>query len=760
MRRTVAALVLVMLASLGALVPSVSAAVGDPKVVIIVGATHGATAGYRADGDVAYAEARKYTSNVVKVYSPNATWSAVKAAVVGASIVIYMGHGNGWPSPYTYDPLFTTKDGFGLNATAGAGDYNNKYYGEPYVASLDLAPGAIVLLHHLCYAAGNSEPGNPEPSVSVARQRADNYAAGFLKAGASAVIADGHAGAESYIRALFTTHQSIESMWRSMPNRNNHFVSFASSRTTGATVYQDPMTTTSGFYRSLAVGTFGVTTDEVVSAGYGDTSLNPTSLLIPGNASVTTDGANLYGSPDNTTGGTPLPSGTRLHVVDQMNQTTAVGTALVEVQGIDDPSISGFMVASDLGPRDSTAPIVRALDPGTPFSPNGDGQVDQATIRGRFTEIVAWRLQVKSGASVLFEKTGSGATFEVAWDGMINGSPAPDGTYDVTVTGVDAWNNAPAQAARTLKVDTQAPTLAGLTPGAETAQWFAPNGDGFRDTVTVSATNPEPGAVLARVLDAGGNLVKKWSVANGSAAVPVTWDGRTTAGAFAPDGTYTIRVAPQDLAGNIGVGVDRTVSLIGALRSVASSRSLFFPQDLDALATSTTLSFALARPMTVTWTVRNAAGATVATQLAGVAVPAGTQTWKFSGRRSSDGGMLPRGHYAAYVTATDGTLTATQTVAFDLDAFRIKLSDSTPKRGQSITVTVTSAETLGSRPSLSITQPGVARWSVRMTKVSTYTYRITVRMKSSGRAGPVSFKVRGTDTKGGTNSTTTVFTIH
>ena len=152
--------------------------------MIIVGATQGATAGYRADADVAYAEAKKYTPNVVKVYSPNATWAKVKAAVVGASVVIYLGHGNGWPSPYTYDAKYTTKDGFGLNATAGAGDSNNKYYGEPSIATLDLAPGALVILNHLCYASGNSEPGNPEPSVTVARQRADNYAAAFLKAGA------------------------------------------------------------------------------------------------------------------------------------------------------------------------------------------------------------------------------------------------------------------------------------------------------------------------------------------------------------------------------------------------------------------------------------------------------------------------------------------------------------------------------------------------------------------------------------------------
>ena len=412
MRRSAAALVFVLIATFGVIVPSAAAATGDPKVVIIVGATHGATAGYRADADRAYAEAIKYTPNVVKVYSPNATWAKVKAAVVGASIVIYLGHGNGWPSPYTYDAKYTTKDGFGLNATAGAGDYNNKYYGEPYVSTLDLAPNAVVILNHLCYASGNSEPGNPEPTVTVARQRADNYAAGFLKAGASAVIADGHAGSEVYIRGLFTTHQSVEDMWRTAPGRNGHVVSFPSARTPGTTVYQDPITPTSGFYRSLAVQTLGVTTDEVVSGGYGDTSVNPTSLVVPGNAAVTTDGAGVYGDLDST--GVPtttLPAGTRLHVVEQPTQPSDAGGTLVEVAGIDDPSIAGYMLASDLAARDSTAPVVRVLDPGAAFSPNGDGQRDAASLRGRFTESVAWTLKIRDGADhELFSTTGTGST--------------------------------------------------------------------------------------------------------------------------------------------------------------------------------------------------------------------------------------------------------------------------------------------------------------------------------------------------------------
>ena len=276
MRRNVACLALSCVASLGLAVPSAAAATApaDPKVVIIVGATQGTTTEYRTSADVAYAEALRHTSNVVRIYSPNATWTRVKAAVAGASIVVYLGHGNGWPSPYAYDPLFTTKDGFGLNATAGAGDSNTKYYGEPAIATLGLAPGAVVILNRLCYASGNSEPGRTEPTVTIARQRADNYAAGFLKAGAAAVIADGHGSADTYIRSLFTTHQSVLSLWRTQRNAIGNFVSFPSVRTPGAT-----STRTRSRRRtasaSVAIGEFGVTTDDVISGGLKATDTDP-----------------------------------------------------------------------------------------------------------------------------------------------------------------------------------------------------------------------------------------------------------------------------------------------------------------------------------------------------------------------------------------------------------------------------------------------------------------------------------------------------
>jgi hypothetical protein len=266
LRSSLVALLLVLTAAVGTFAtatPVRAAQTSDAKVVIIVGATHSATTKYRGYADQAYTEAIKYTPNVVKVYSPNATWSKVKSATVGASVVIYFGHGNGWPSPYTYDPNYTTKDGFGLNATAGNGDNNNKYYGEPYVSTLDLAPNAVVLLHHLCYAAGNSEPGHAAPTKTVAKQRVDNYGAGFLKAGVSAVIADGHRGPVDYLRALFTTDQTLSDLWRTQPNYEGNEFSFASVRTPGKTALMDPETPTSGFYRSF-VGNPNVTTGQVL----------------------------------------------------------------------------------------------------------------------------------------------------------------------------------------------------------------------------------------------------------------------------------------------------------------------------------------------------------------------------------------------------------------------------------------------------------------------------------------------------------------
>jgi flagellar hook assembly protein FlgD len=768
LRLSLAALSLALTVVLGSFAapfaaPALGAAAKTPaKVVIVVGATHGTTTKYRAYADEAYAEAIKYTPNVIKVYSPNATWSKVKAAAVGASVLIYFGHGNGWPSPYTYDPTYTTKDGFGLNATAGNGDYNNKYYGEPYVASLDLAPNAIVLLHHLCYASGNSEPGGTAPTLSVARQRISNYAAGFLKSNAQAVIADGHRGPADYLRALFTTDQTIESLWRNLPSNNGHVSSFTSTRTSGVKALMDPEGTTSGYYRSLV--TDPTLTTSMVT-GVVDTGADPSTFVVPGRAEVITPDAPLY---DDATaaavasleGGARLPAGTRLTVVGRSTQIGADGSALLEVQGLDDPSLDGLMRVADLAPRDSLPPRVLAVDRGAGVvSPNGDGRADDITLRASLSESAAWRIRIRDGAgTTLHVATGSSASPATAWDGLVAGAPVADGTYGYLIDATDAWTNQATPATGTIRVDTTAPSLSNVTPAADAVTAFSPNGDGVRDKVGLGGTTSEAGSIVVRVRDAADTTIRSFTISAAAGNVAVTWDGKNGTGAVVPDGTYDIRLTPRDAAGNTGAGVIRTVGVNNLLGWVTTTRKLFFPQDLDSVSRATRLSFTLVRPATVTWTIRNAAGTVVTTLVDNRAFAAGVSTRSFYGRRS-DGTMLPTGKYTAHVAATDGTVGSSQAVAFEMNAFKLTPSTITPTRGRSISITATSAEGLSTTPRLYITQPGKATWSVAMRKIATLTYKATVTLKTGGSAGKVTFKVVARDVAGHSQRTSLSLTL-
>ena len=219
-RLTVLAVALALVA-LGGLAtnpsPAAAAASHGMKVVVVVGPAGSSTSKYIANARRYAAQARSYGARVVELYSPNATWTRVDAAAKGANVLIYLGHGNGSPSPY--GPFSAmTKDGLGLNASAGHGNSNVKYWGEYYVRTgIRLAPNAVVILNRLCYASGNSEWGAANPTRAVAMKRVDNYGAGFLRANARAVFADG-TGSISYVLAgLFRSDQSIGQIFMSAP---------------------------------------------------------------------------------------------------------------------------------------------------------------------------------------------------------------------------------------------------------------------------------------------------------------------------------------------------------------------------------------------------------------------------------------------------------------------------------------------------------------------------------------------------------------
>jgi hypothetical protein len=228
-----------------------------PKVVVVVGPVGSQTAEYIRDAKRLAAKARAYGATVTELYSPYATWSRVRTATAGANVLIYLGHGNGSPSPYAGGQ--DSHNGLGLNASASGSNSNVRYFGETYVSKyIRLAPNAVVILNHLCYASGNNEWGRGNPTRSVAIQRVDNYGEGFLKAGAAAVFAEGITDPGYILANLFRTSRSMADIfWASPTATHSYAITFSSRQVAGARAIMDPYAA-SRYYRSV-VGRLSVT---------------------------------------------------------------------------------------------------------------------------------------------------------------------------------------------------------------------------------------------------------------------------------------------------------------------------------------------------------------------------------------------------------------------------------------------------------------------------------------------------------------------
>jgi hypothetical protein len=219
---------LTVISSLMAAAPT--GAVATPqKVVIIVGPTGTQTDNYRSKGDAIYAAALSAGATAVKVYSPNATWANVKTAVNGANIVVYLGHGNGFPNPYGTTELTDRHNGWGLNRTTTKGDEDNwsttmVYCGEKVLRGLltssddsarltycggtandgiTPAPNWVMIYSNACYAPGASEGWDAPATESKALQRVRNYSFPSLSVAGGAYFAtDMHDGAQQLVDTI------------------------------------------------------------------------------------------------------------------------------------------------------------------------------------------------------------------------------------------------------------------------------------------------------------------------------------------------------------------------------------------------------------------------------------------------------------------------------------------------------------------------------------------------------------------------------
>jgi hypothetical protein len=187
------------------------------KVVVIVGPTGQQTDSYRSTANQIAQTATAAGATVVKVYSPKATWGRVRNAVDGANVIVYLGHGNGYPNPYSSGTEWTDRvNGWGLNRTTSGGDSDdwstkmvycgekallgtltaadgpaqwNRCGGKTNTDGIHPAANFVMIYNKACYTPGASEGWDTKATETKALQHVRNYSYPVLKLGAGAYFA-------------------------------------------------------------------------------------------------------------------------------------------------------------------------------------------------------------------------------------------------------------------------------------------------------------------------------------------------------------------------------------------------------------------------------------------------------------------------------------------------------------------------------------------------------------------------------------------
>ncbi len=185
------------------------------------------------------------------------------------------------------------------------------------------------------------------------------------------------------------------------------------------------------------------------------------------------------------------------------------------------------------------------------FSPDGDGRLDSVVLTpraGSTVGITRYALAVTDAADdIVFERSGTRLPDAFDWNGRTGtgtGGTLPDGTYTASLSLTYRHGNAPVARSIPILLDTAAPDVSVRADAAI----FSPNGDGQRDTVTISQTSENADGWRATIVNDDGDVVRRFGWPDRVATV--VWDGTDEAGNRVPDRTYTYEVAGEDVAGN------------------------------------------------------------------------------------------------------------------------------------------------------------------------------------------------------------------
>jgi hypothetical protein len=183
------------------------------------------------------------------------------------------------------------------------------------------------------------------------------------------------------------------------------------------------------------------------------------------------------------------------------------------------------------------------------------------------------------------------------------------------------------------------------------------------------------------------------------------------------------------------------------------TRTSWYPQDGDALAASSTLSFRLTRAAYTSLRIYDANGTVVRHVWSSRLRYAGTVTWLWNGRDDA-GRSLPQGIYRALLVSTAGGVRTYTTRATRLAAFTITPSATSLSAGAPLTVLVRTSEPLTRAPRVTLAQAGLTAVTVTAARLLDGSYAAHFSI-AAGPSGAATITVRGTDTGGRLNVTST-----
>jgi len=372
-----------------------------------------------------------------------------------------------------------------------------------------------------------------------------------------------------------------------------------------------------------------------------------------------------------------LKSGGRRIIADTLPSDGELAIDLAAKPLYDGIWAMGGGVTWTVGVLDKNPPIITA-DYSEPawISPNNDGKADYLEFDVAITDqryVEEWVFEVydeegslvrtyrnkelrpeTQGVKNFFQrlfavKAGVEIPPSMRWDGIFDsGSLAPDGKYFFTITAKDDNGNIGIAGPFELTVD-NTPPLVTITPYEEGMNIFSPDGDGNKDTLTITQTGSVEDLWEGGIYDAEGNKVKSFNFTNNEPKT-IIWDGTDDSGTIVGDGVYIYRVGATDRAMNSAEAAleNIIISTIQPQIGLAITDGYFSPNGDGEKDTEVLL---LSVPVTdgiIGWDIeiKDNSGAGKRTISTGTAVPAQIE---FDGR-DEEGRILPEGIYSAALT--------------------------------------------------------------------------------------------------------------